>query len=150
MSITYQVERWNSVVCEMAPFAPLHWEEIALDHNAVPLDMNWNKYREMDKSGMLHLVTARDDGKIIGYHVSMIGGHLHYKSTLHASVDLYFVKQEYRKGRIGIKLFKFTEESLKAIGVQKIVTGTKVHKDNSRLFEYLGYHNTEIIFTKLI
>lgn len=150
MSITYQVERWNDVVCELYPFAELHWNEIALDHNTVPLCMDWARYYKMDNDNSLHTVTVRDNGIVIGYHVSVISGHLHYSSTLHAMVDLYYILPAYRKGRIGIKLFKYTEDSLKAIGVHKIITGTKVHKDNSKLFEYLGYKNTEIIFTKLI
>jgi len=148
--ITYQVERWNDVQPELEPFAEIHWQEIALNHNEVPLDMDWDRYKELDNSGVLHLVTVRSEEEIIGYHISIINGHLHYKSTLHAFVDLYFVAKEHRNGRVGLKMFQFTEKKLKELGVKKIITGTKTHFNHTRLFEYLEYSNTEIVFTKLL
>jgi hypothetical protein len=150
MTIHYQVERWNDIQPELEPFAVLHWQEIALDHNVVPLDMDWDKYKDLDDKEVLHVVTARNEEGIVGYHISIICGHLHYKSTLHALVDLYYLAPLFRTGRTGLKLFQFTENSLKALGVKKIVTGTKVHFNHGRLFEHMGYTNTEVIYTKLI
>jgi GNAT superfamily N-acetyltransferase len=76
--------------------------------------------------------------------------HLHYKSCKTAFEDIYFITKEYRKGRIGIKLFQYAEEVLKGIGVNRIIMHTKIHLDNSRLFERLGYTLTDKLFTKLL
>ena len=64
--------------------------------------------------------------------------------------DLYFVSKEYRKGRIGIRLFQYAEKVLKERGFNRIVMHTKIHLDNSKLFEYLGYKFTDKIFTKML
>jgi N-acetylglutamate synthase-like GNAT family acetyltransferase len=60
------------------------------------------------------------------------------------------VKKEFRKGRIGIRLFQYAEKVLKERGVQRMVVNTKIHLDNSRLFEYLGYKMTDKVFTKML
>ena len=39
---------------------------------------------------------------------------------------------------------------MKKIGVDRIVMGTKIYSDNSKLFEYLGYHFYEKLYTKEI
>jgi N-acetylglutamate synthase-like GNAT family acetyltransferase len=64
--------------------------------------------------------------------------------------DLYFVTKSFRKGRVGIRLFQYAEKVLKERGVQRIVMHTKVHLDNSKLFEYLGYKMTDKVFTKML
>jgi L-amino acid N-acyltransferase YncA len=153
MTITYQLEKWKDALPEMEPILFQHWREIALGHDKVPLDIAREKYQEMCDAGHLQVVTARDDGKMIGYHVAVISGHLHYLSTLHGITDVYFILPEYRKGRTGIRLFKRVEEEMKRIGVQKLFTSAKLHTadgKSGRLFEYLGFSATETVYTKYI
>jgi hypothetical protein len=91
------------------------------------------------------------DEELIGYIVFTIQPHLHYKTCKTAFEDVYYIKKEYRRGRTGIKLFQYAEKVLKEIcGVNRIIMHTKVHMDNSRLFEYLGYKNTDKLYTKLL
>ena len=99
---------------------------------------------------MLRTVTCRADGKLIGYIVFIVSPHLHYKSCKTAIEDIYFVKKEYRKGRVGIRLFQYAEKVLKEREVKRIVMHTKVHLDNSKLFEYLGYKWTDKVFSKML
>jgi N-acetylglutamate synthase-like GNAT family acetyltransferase len=69
---------------------------------------------------------------------------------LTAYEDIYFLKKEYRKGRIGLKMFQFAEKLLKEQGVQRIIYNTKVHSDNSSLFEYLGFKFIDKVFSKML
>jgi L-amino acid N-acyltransferase YncA len=148
--ISYQVEKWRDALPDMEPILRKHWHEIALDHEAVPLDIDYDKYQKMCDDGILHVLTARDDGRLIGYHVTIINPHLHYKSTLHAFTDVYFILPEYRKGFVGIRLFQVLKREMKTRGVKKLVTGTKVHLDMGKVFSYLGYRHTEQTHTLLI
>jgi len=99
---------------------------------------------------MLRCITCRIDDQLIGYIVFIVQPHLHYKSCKTAFEDIYYVKKEYRRGRIGIKLFQYAEKVLKEFGVNRIIMHTKIHLDNSRLFEYLGYKHTDKLYTKLL
>jgi GNAT superfamily N-acetyltransferase len=134
---------------ELEQIFPEHYDELCVTKDFA-LEPDYDAYRRMAAAGMLRTITCRVDEELIGYIVFIIQPHLHYKSCKTAFEDIYYVKKEYRKGRIGIKLFKYAESVLKEIGVNRIIMHTKIHLDNSRLFEYLGYKHTDKLYTKLL
>lgn len=150
MTTTYQVESWLDIQEEMLPLLTRHWHEVALNHAAVPLDIDREQYDNLATVGALHIVTVRRDGELIGYHVAIISGHLHYKSTLHGITDVYWVAPECRHGVVGLRLLQAVERELKSVGVKKLFTATKIHMDQGRLFEHLGYHAVERLYAKII
>lgn len=146
----YAVERWRDLRPEMLPMLVRHWREIALNHADVPLDIDEARYAQLDESGHLHIVTARREGALIGYHVAIVSAHLHYASTLHGITDVYFIAPEARHGVTGMRLFQAVEREMKALGVRKLFTATKLHLDQGPLFERLGYRPVERLYAKLI
>ncbi|RZI60692.1 MAG: GNAT family N-acetyltransferase [Pseudomonas sp.] len=146
----YAVERWRDLKAEMLPLLTRHWREIALNHADVPLDIDHDQYDALDESGALHILTVRQEGKLIGYHVAIVSGHLHYKSTLHGITDVYWIAPERRHGVTGMRMFQAVERELKAIGVRKLFTATKLHLDQGPLFERLGYKPVERLYAKIL
>jgi GNAT superfamily N-acetyltransferase len=134
---------------EFMQVLPGHYEELCVTKE-FPFDPDWDAYDRMAAAGMLRTITVRNDKELIGYIAFMLQHNLHYKSCYTAYEDVYYIKPEYRKGRIGIKMFQYAEQALKRIGVNRIVIHTKVHLDNSRILQYLGYHLTDKLFTKVI
>lgn len=147
--IAYAEEDPTAFFRELAPILPIHYEELCVTKD-FPLDPDYAAYDRMQKAGMLRAITCRSDGELVGYIIFFVHPHIHYKSCVTAFEDLYYVKKEFRKGRVGIKLFQFAESVLKGTGVHRIIMHTKIHMDNSRLFEYLGYKNSDKLFTKLL
>lgn len=150
MRVTYTIENWSDAWREMEPHWHAHWLEVALDHDSVPLAPDIESYNTLEKNGNLHLLVVRKDGKIIGYHIAIIRTHLHYKHTLHAFTDIYYVAPEHRQGMTGVKMFKEAEKSLAQRGVKKMVSGTKTSLDMGKIFERLGWRETERTYTKCI
>jgi len=151
--IIYQVESYSAALDDLKEIYPEHYEELAANKSSVKLNVNYAKYSQLESLGMLHLVTVRKDGLLAGYHLSMISPHLHYVDSLTCFTDIFFVRQQYRKeqnGMIGLKLFKFMEESLREKGVQRIYMGTKLHLDIGPILERLGYSPIERLYTKMI
>ena len=149
--ITYQIERYSDVVPELATLYPEHYKELeASVSDKEVLDPDWDQYKNLDNAEMIQLVTCRSDGELIGYILYIISRHLHVKSCLTAYEDIYFLRKQHRKGRTGIKLFQYAEQHLKSLCVNKILCSTKVHQDNSKLFEYLGYTFIEKLFSTYI
>ena len=146
--ITYQVEPLENCLEEIKTLFEAHWEEVA--DPTIPLNPNYNKYLEMAKQGLVHAVTARQDNAIIGYHISFIYPHLHYQQSVTCFTDIFFIAKEHRKGFVGIRLFKFLEQSLKEKNVQRIYMGTKLRLDIGAILERLGYKPIERIYTKII
>jgi len=147
--ITYHDEDPTVFFKELAPLLPAHYEELCVTKD-FPLSPDYAAYDRLHQFGMLRAITCRNDGELVGYIIFIVQPHLHYSTCTTAFEDLYYVKKEYRKGRTGIKLFQFSEKVLKDAGVNRVIMHTKVHMDNSRLFEYLGYKHTDKLFTKLL
>ena len=148
--VIYQVENLRDVWQEIDEYATTHWNELAVSKEDVPLDMDWEKFIKRDLAGEVLTITVRKDNKLIGYHVSFIGTHLHYKSTLHAWVDLYYINKDYRKAGVGSLMLIYVEKIMKQIGVKKIQSGCKMHQSHQALFESLGYTASDLLMWKVI
>jgi len=134
---------------EFEKLFPEHYEELCVTKE-FSYEPDYEAYKRMAQAGMLRCITCRNDEQLIGYIIFIVTPHLHYKSCMTAIEDLYFVTKSFRKGRVGIMLFKYAEKVLKERGVKRIVMHTKVHLDNSKLFEYLGYKMTDKVFSKML
>lgn len=155
--ITYAVEPWVQARDEMRELWDEHWREVALNQDVIKLDPDIAAYNAFDSAGMLHVLVARSAGKMVGYHVSFVRPHLHYRESLSAIADVYFLRAGNRGPRAALRLFEAVEASLKVRGVQKMFTGTKLHVspdgrslDNGRLLEHLGHVEAERLYIKVI
>lgn len=149
---TIQVEAWEMVQPEISRLCHEHWKEIAHNQEAIPLDPNWGQYQRLADAGMLFVTTIRDEA-LIGYLILIVSGHLHYKSTLHATEDIFWLAPEYRRGFLGVRLFRFTLTELKRHGVVKAVFSHKLAFQNGRvakLFEWLGMKAVETVYTVIL
>lgn len=127
-----------------------HWEDLAID-KVIPWDLNHKLYEQMESSGMLHCVTARNNGKIVGYHVGILGPHLHYRTAgMMCYEDMYYLLPEFRAGGTGARFFMFIETALREIGITKWFVSCKKHQDHSQLFVGLGFRLQDLGFTKLL
>jgi GNAT superfamily N-acetyltransferase len=148
--IKFGVERYYQVSEDIKELIKLHYEEIAVNKDVIPLDPDWDRYKALDDSGLIMTVTARDEGKLIGYAIFFVTSHLHYKSTVYANNDLLYLHPDYRKGLVGVRLITISEGFLKQRGVTKIMWHIKFNKDFSRLLHHLGYVDEDIIVGKII
>jgi len=148
--IVFDVEPWSQVRPEMAHLWPAHYEEIATNRDKIKLDPDFESYANYEATGALHVVVARESGEIVGYHISIIRPHLHYKGSLSAFTDVYYLAPDQRRGLAGVKLFREVEKTLKARGVEKLFSGTKVSLNMGPIFERLGWTLTEHLYTKFI
>jgi hypothetical protein len=150
--ITFSVEDYSEdTVREILPLLENHYQEIALNKDQIKLEPDWDVYKTLGEKNMLHIVFAKDGEELVGYYVGVIRPHLHYKSSLTAYNDVYFINPKARNVHmIAIRLFKFIEETLKKRGVQRMTMNTKFHKNVGLLFERLNYEQSDIVYTKMI
>jgi len=128
----------------------LHWKEIALNKDKVPLDPDWSKYRSLMYYDMLQAFTARKDGKLIAYMFMNVSPHLHYKTTIYAINDILYVDNKFRKTTVAYRLLKFVEKQLIEQGVGVFIINMKLHSEFSHFLEGLGFTHTESLFSKYI
>ena len=147
--LVYKCEDFFDILPELQSIFPLHYDELCVTKD-FPLDPDLEQYKRINDAKLLVCVTCRCDEELIGYIVFFVQPHIHYRTCLTAFEDMYFVKPEHRRGRLGIRLFQYAEKVLRAVGINRIILHTKVHLDNSRLFEYLGYKNSDKVYTKIL
>lgn len=154
MTVTYCLEPLATAHPELEALLPFHWAEIARDKDnpKFQLKPDWSAYHALESSGQFAMMVVRVDGKMVGYHIGFVRRQLHYADSLAFITDIYFILDEYRRGRIGVQLFKETEKAMRARGVDKIYLGSKcaAHLDRTKLFERLGYHKIEYVFAKVL
>lgn len=141
--ITIQQERLTERLEELKPLFPVHWAELALDQDKVPLDPEYSIYLERDRRGEVLFVTAREDAAIVGYYVGFVAPGLHYRTCLTLIGDIWYVTPGARGAALGASLFKEVQRLAKARGVARMFTGTKLHKDAGFLLEQLGHSEVE-------
>lgn len=145
--ITAQVEPFAPFLDEVMPILPLHYAELALNQDKVPLSPQYGEYHRRDAAGMVMVVTLRKAGELIGYFVGFIAQGLHYSTCLTLTLDIFYVHPDHRGDGAGFVLFRAVEAEARRRGVQRMFVGSKMHKDASWLFEALGYEPCEMFYT---
>jgi L-amino acid N-acyltransferase YncA len=148
--ITYALEPWATYYRDCQPLWPEHYDEIAVQKDRMPMRPDVAAYQALDTAGRLQIVVARDDGRMIGYVLSVIRPHLHYADVLTGYEDAYFLSKPYRKGMIGVKLLREAVRHMQAVGVHKAFFMTKVALDMGPIFERMGFTKTDVVYSKWI
>ena len=148
--ITFHVERMADMIAEAAPLLEAHWEEIAHNQDKIKLNPDYKQYEIMETMGMLHIVTARDEGRLVGYCITFLVRHLHYSDHVYAMNDILYVRPENRRGSVGARLIHFTEERLAELGCSVTNYHIKPEHDFSPLLIKQGYKLTEYQYGKYI
>jgi len=148
--LQFAVERGSEIREEMDALTQLHWEEIALDKGRVFLAPDYARYEDMEAKGILHIITAREAGSLVGYHIALVSPHLHYRNDLMCFTDIYFIHPDHRKGLAALGLFRAIESEMRKLGVKKLITGCKDHHNLAPIFTRLGWTLTDHIYGKYI
>ena len=148
--INIQIEKLNSCLEEMKPFLIKHYEEVAMYKEHIKLNPDYDTYFRLEESGDLVVVIAREEGKLVGYFLSFVMRHPHYKDHLFASNDIIYVDPDNRDFGIGPSMISFAEGCLKERGVSVMVINMKTAKPFEGLCQSLGMDRAEYTYTKYI
>jgi GNAT superfamily N-acetyltransferase len=140
---------------ELKPLLMEHWRELALDQDKVLLDPIWEIYLQKDAEHGVMFVTARDNGRLIGYFVGFVGPGLHYRTCKTLQIDIFWLHPEFREDSLSYVegemiadglVTKVIEEA-RGRQVQRMFAGSKLHKDSGALFERHGGVEIERYFS---
>ena len=153
-----QVEPFAAIARDLPPLFERHWQELGTRKDEIPLDPDWDRYFALAQVGTLRVRTARVDGVLAGYIFNMVGPHLHYRSTLHAEIEMFWLDTAYRGiGVVGMNhwfvmdWFRDNDADLKALGVKRISVAVKNGYKDGRVglvFQRLGYSARETVFVR--
>lgn len=151
MSVTFQREPFWPWLEEAQPLLARHFDEIAENKALHPrLDLDFTRYKMLDAAGKLHVLTARDDGKLVGYYIAQVDHNLHYRHVVAGTDDAHYLAPEYRKGRTGIRLFIAAEAMMREIGVMIGIARVKEAHNHGAILQRLGWRPFERVYCKIM
>jgi GNAT superfamily N-acetyltransferase len=149
--LTTHIESFEERLAELQELLPLHYEELALNKDKVPLSPQYGIYIERERKGELIFVTMREAGALVGYFIGFIAPGLHYSTCLTCTMDIFYIHPDKRaQGLPGVRLFRAVEKELRRRGVDRWFVGSKAKADASALFEFLDFERVEIYYSKWI
>jgi len=113
------IDQYQSVEAAIAHVEPLlleHYEEVA--SKVYTLDPDWSRYRLLAANRQLLMLLAFKADRCIGYSVSVLSDHLHYRRDYVAYNDVLFVAKEHRHTSAGGRLMVQTQYAAKAAGAR--------------------------------
>lgn len=127
------------------------WEENGYDKDILTYNPDWERYKRLEAENILRFMAIRDEEALVGYASVIITNSFHDKDICCAIVQDFYVVPE-KRGFAGLKLFSFLEEQLETLGVNHMAAAERLKNNNrtGRLFEHLGFHSDERIWTKSI
>lgn len=142
--IGFSVVPLHQVVTEILEAAPRHFREIVKDGGAFDPDID--SYVNASRAGNVIVVTARDNGVLIGYSVFSIAPAMRQKTNIEAQNHALYVEKKYRS-EVGLKLIDLAEAALKKLGV-KTISYTNDSPLFGRLMKRKGYAPKYTIWEK--
>ena len=146
---TAQIQREFLHDCwdEIATLAVEHYREIAVFQD-IPYAPDKERYFRFEDAGAIHCFTVRVDSQLVGYAVFIAQTNAHYKTSLQACQDVLFLRKEYRVPGLARRLICFSDQELRAAGVQVVLHHVKPARDYSPLLEREGYQLVERIYAR--
>ena len=142
----FQLEKITpELIQEFSRLIQLHFNEIA-HYPDIPLDPDFNRYSALDHSGVLRVFTIREEGKLLGYSIFVVGPNLHYKSSKQAVQDILYLDPEKRGRLVGYQFIKWCDEQLKVEEVQVVYHHIKANYDFGPMLERIGYELIDKIY----
>lgn len=152
--LTFQVETWSDLERDGQAIFKVHYDELALHKEAMPMGLDGAIYLELERLERLLVITARKSGTLVGYYMAIIiPKHPHNKDAGAVSTtDFFYILRAHRRGGAGTKLLLAALAELKKRGVavasisikypRELATG----KRSWTLIESLGGEATDIVF----
>ncbi len=148
--ITYSIEKASEIGDEVFNIAKDHWEEVDTRDEYTKPNPDWEKYYLLESQGFHRLVTARQDGELIGYISLITAPSLHCKGEIDSQIELLYVKKEYREESIGSDLILSAENYSSDLGAERVSFSLKGKSPHNNLVSDLEYTLTEQVFTKRV
>lgn len=147
-------ESFMEIYHELLPLFELHWKELGPYKDKMPLSPNVEIYSYLESQGQLLTLTARQEGRLIGYIICAIRSGLHYSTTLQAITDIPYVAPSVRGRGVGVRLFLAAQEELKARKVGPWFASYKINSDLApsmdKVLRWLGMEPCDLQFSKWI
>ncbi len=140
---------YDAFLADAREMISAHWAEVGSHRDVLHLDPDHDRYRALQRSGVLHILTASSGGALAGYLFVLIAPHPRDRQATVAKDDIFYVRPEFRRERVGVKLLI---EALRYLeGRAHIVFFTeKARREGGGYLERFGFEPQETTYGKVL
>lgn len=117
--ITIQVEQWSSFLVDAEALFREHCVAVGEPEDQF-LRKNHPLGRQLEKLGRWHVVTARSNGRMLGYLVSIISQSTEAVGLTIATQTLFFASQDAQRSNLPLRLQRAAIEDLRKRGIGEV------------------------------
>lgn len=147
-------ERFADGVKEAFPLMRAHFREVQNFQDVFGFDPEWDYYYQLEAQGFLHILAAREDGKLVGYVGMIISPMLHTRTCIRARTDSFYVAPSHRGKGLWGRMWTEVERRMRdQLGVHRLEFVPKCRYGKilgEEMFTDRGYELIEATFAKII
>ena len=130
---------------------------MARDHDAevtepvtgeFPLDVDQERYRRLESSGILRVFAARDEGRLAGYATIIVFKSLRRRNLTTAQEEAIYLAPEYRRGGAGLRFIRYIEGEMQKECEMIIWHSPLVNPTLGIVLSKMGYTKTHEVFIR--
>lgn len=140
--IKIQEERWSSFLVDAADLFREHCISVGEPEDQY-LRKNHPLGRQLEKLGRWHVVTARSNGRMLGYLVSILSPSTEAVDLTIATQTLFFASQDAKRSNLSMRLQRAAIDDLKTRGIGEVYMRAGIRGDGPKLgilYRRLGAH----------
>src|SRR5262249_51367405 len=138
MTVTYAHEKLAAAIDEIKQTLPAMWAEMAEGFGDAQPEPNWSIYFAAESRGRAFLLTAREDGDLVGYFGMLVYPNLSLQNELAASSPPYYVVPRRARGLILRSLIRHAITLCQRAGVKKATVKTHPWASAEPVLVHLG------------
>jgi GNAT superfamily N-acetyltransferase len=140
-----QVEGLEEAASDLLPLLVRYHRELASEETP-PLDPDWQALLRGAALGQVMLVTARHEGVLVGFALSVLYTHCFHRTVAHAQTHEW-LDPAYRVGPFGLEFLKFNAEMLREKGAKRAYIATG-NERVGKVYERAGYRFEEAAYVR--
>jgi len=144
--LEYAQERLADALDDIKALVPAQSAEMAQGYERFVPEPNWPAYLAVEARGAGLLVTARDEGRLVGYLGFMLHPHASAISTMAASSTPYYVVAGPNRGLVLRRLLCVAKQLLEQRKVSMMTVRTHPWASAAPLLEAMRFRQTDTIW----
>ena len=145
--IVVQSETLDQAWTDLVPLIFAYWKEAETHRHYQGIELRRDRYDEYERAGMLHCVTIRDDGRLVGYALGYVSVSMRSQVKTWGD-DMFYLLPSYRGRTAGPRMLRLIEEYCRDHQVAEIVLNARADGDLPDILGRLDYTPVSVQYSK--
>ena len=148
--VDYRLIKFDDYLDDLDQMLYEHWMEMGHYHDTAPLDPDYYSAAALQDNERLLTVGVFDGDEMVGYSINILTNFFHSRETMGAQNAVLWLRPEYRRGLIGVKLIQYTEAMAKGMGCKFFLLAARPDTVMFELLPKLKYDVHETVYSRVL